>query len=122
MNKTINNEYLLYLKTDEWRNKRDKRLKIDNYTCQLCKCKHTPDNPLEVHHFTYHNIYKENVYVDLVTLCHRCHYSVHEMMNRITNEHGRHGWKDIICVPSENTNTLNKEILEKKSHALKHGR
>lgn len=89
--------YDLYLLTSTWREKADKRLGIDKYKCQMCGCEGTPQNPLQVHHLTYHNIYNENIDKDLVTLCKVCHTHVHNMMNRVTNsETGQRGWKDTL--------------------------
>lgn len=91
-------EYQEYLKTDKWNNKRKERLKIDNYQCCMCGCNGTMNNKLEIHHFTYRNIYNEDVYKDLLTLCSNCHKSVHYMMNRKTSADGKRGWKDELKI------------------------
>ena len=89
--------YDIYLLTNAWREKAEERLKIDKYKCQMCGCEGTAKNPLQVHHLTYHNIYKENPDKDLVTLCKACHRNVHNMMNRVTNRvTGQRGWKDTL--------------------------
>lgn len=91
------NKYEQYLLSEAWKQKRKQRLKIDNYKCQMCGCTGTMNNRLTVHHFTYHNLFNEDVEKDLVTLCQVCHKSVHRMMNRITDTRTmKHGWKDTI--------------------------
>lgn len=86
--------YDLYLLSPEWKYKRHKRLEIDRFRC--CMCGLAVPN-MNIHHFTYHNIYRENIETDLVSLCPKCHFLVHRMMNRITDvKTNRHGWKDTI--------------------------
>lgn len=97
--------YAEYLKSDRWREIAKKRLEIDNYECQMCGCKGTSINPLEVHHLSYAYIYHEDerVYQDLVTLCHCCHKQIHKAMERRTNEQGRRGWRDSSKIPQIHT-------------------
>ena len=91
--------YREYLKSDEWKRKRNRRIEIDGNRCQCCGCRGTMRNPLDVHHLTYHSIYHEDVDKDLVTLCRSCHQGMHSVMNRITNsETGQRGWKDSLSV------------------------
>lgn len=85
-------EYLQYLQTPEWKSKADKRREIDRGTCQLCGKK---TENLECHHLTYFHIKTEDPYVDLVSLCPRCHEAVHRMMCRVTSPDGRRGWSDL---------------------------
>lgn len=67
---TINpQQYDAYLKSAAWQEKRSARLKIDGYTCQLCR----RTTGLQVHHLNYENIYNEDIYRDLITLCKECH-------------------------------------------------
>lgn len=69
------------LHTTEWRNKREKILKRDNYRCVYCGRRHTK---LHVHH-KYYSAYPNGVLVDpwnypddaLITLCAYCHQRVH---------------------------------------------
>ena len=86
-------KYERYLLTAQWKAKAEARKQIDNYTCQMCGRR----EDLQVHHLTYHNIMREDVQKDLVTLCGDCHRRVHRMMCRITDTTtGRRGWKDDI--------------------------
>ena len=66
--------YLDYLQSPEWKAKAAKRREIDNNTCQLCGRQQAE---LEVHHISYFNLKSENPYVDLISLCPKCHESVH---------------------------------------------
>ncbi len=84
--------YQEYLLSDEWEQKARKRKAIDKGQCQMCG---TTEN-IHVHHLTYHNIFRENPYTDLVCLCEKHHQMVHRMMNRINDESGRRGWKDSL--------------------------
>ena len=61
-----------YLKSKEWQDIRDVRLKVDRYTCQGCG-RH---NELNVHHVTYERLGYERI-EDLITLCKRCHADTH---------------------------------------------
>lgn len=65
----------VYLSSDAWDSKRKQRLAIDNYTCQGCGCK----KPLEVHHITYINIFREEMR-DLVSVCRGCHQNIHDVL------------------------------------------
>ena len=102
-------EYVLYLKSDQWSQKRQQRLAIDDYTCQMCGCKGTQQNPLQIHHFTYHDATDEDVYKSLVTVCRDCHKMIHKMMCRKTDRYGRRGWKSdlptFVRPMFENVNT-----------------
>lgn len=88
-----NTEYLRYLSSDRWRKKAGERLKIDHFRCCMCGTMGTAINDLEVHHVSYRNIYNEDPYTDLVSLCRICHKSIHKMMERVTSPDGRRGWK-----------------------------
>lgn len=66
-------DYYEYLQTEEWKIKRNQRLKIDNYTCQNCGI-HTN---LQVHHLDYSTIFNESMN-DLITMCKPCHFKLHE--------------------------------------------
>jgi len=65
-------EYNDYLQSDEWKARRDYRLKKDGFRCAICG---TGKN-LQVHHITYERIQNELI-DDLVTLCESCHNGVH---------------------------------------------
>lgn len=69
---TMKKDYLDYLQSSKWQEKRIERLKMDNFRC--CRCGSPHD--VQVHHLTYKNIGNENVYEDLITLCDSCHESI----------------------------------------------
>ena len=65
--------YQGYLKSEEWRIRRDLIKSRDRYRCRLC---HSAES-LQVHHATYENrgAEKDN---DLITLCGECHAKFHQ--------------------------------------------
>ena len=64
--------YHRYLKTRDWRYKRDLVFERENGLCQGCK-----SEPIEeVHHLTYIHIFDELLY-ELVGLCENCHRKAH---------------------------------------------
>lgn len=101
-----NQRYYEYLQSEEWKAKAKQRLEIDGYVCQGCGAKGSSLNVLQVHHLTYHNVYNENVYTDLVTVCRSCHAILHNALNRTTSQEGMKGFKQNPNVPSINTFTL----------------
>lgn len=68
------NEYIEYLRSDKWKEKRLQRLKLDNFTCQICGVQ---NGKLDVHHTTYDTFGNESIY-DIITLCRNCHNKLHE--------------------------------------------
>jgi 5-methylcytosine-specific restriction endonuclease McrA len=65
----------VYLKSDEWKNKRENTLKRDNYTCVCCEEKAT-----QVHHINYNNVYQEKE-KQLISVCKSCHEGIHNFEN-----------------------------------------
>lgn len=105
--------YRAYINSPEWHEKKRLRMQIDGFVCQMCGCKGSKLNPLNVHHLSYHNIYHENVEKDLVTLCRSCHIGVHNMMNRITNSGtGQRGWKDQLSVSMVSYGEFQRQLAE----------
>lgn len=65
-------QYYQYLESDIWKKKVQMVKKRDAYICQACLI-----NPAQaVHHITYEHIYNEPLF-DLVSICHKCHSSIH---------------------------------------------
>lgn len=108
-------EYKEYLKSDKWRAIAKKRFEIDNYTCQMCGSRGTPNNPLEIHHLSYKHIGNEQnrIYEDLVCLCHICHKLLHNGMNRKTAPN-RRGWSNNQTIPKVNVYTISGQDLERR--------
>jgi 5-methylcytosine-specific restriction endonuclease McrA len=69
--------YYKYMRSPEWKAKRDEALKLANYTCTYCGRK-APKWPLEVHHLTYIRFGYEDVERDLRVLCVECHRAIHD--------------------------------------------
>ena len=106
-------KYREYLNSPEWHEKKRQRMQIDNFTCQMCGCKGSKLNPLNVHHMSYHHLYHEDVQKDLVTLCRSCHMGVHNMMNRVTNSYtGQRGWKDLLSVSMVSYSEFQRQLAE----------
>jgi hypothetical protein len=73
-------EYNRYLNSPEWRTKRDKVLKRDNYRCQCCL-----DNyATQVHHKSYEfvDLAGSEPCFDLVSVCTPCHDQIEEMKKK----------------------------------------
>lgn len=68
--------YNNYLKSNHWKNLRNKMLIENNYKCQ--KCRKTKEKyELQIHHKSYKNIGHEHK-KDLVLLCKECHKKKHK--------------------------------------------
>lgn len=74
-----NSYYSDYLTSPHWKQKREERLRIDNWKCQFCGS----ISNLNVHHLTYERKGRENAENDLITLCEHCHSRLHDQMKRI---------------------------------------
>lgn len=85
-NKKLSKNYLDYIKSKTWQIKRTERLKIDNFTCQICGNKRN----LNVHHLTYKNFKNENIYSDLITLCGKCHQKIEEEKIKLPQINKKH--------------------------------
>ena len=92
-------KYRKYLQSDKWRKIAKYRMQIDGYRCCMCGCAGTTRNKLETHHLTYARLQNENVWTDVLTLCHCCHKQLHKAMERITSPDGHRGWKDNPRIP-----------------------
>jgi hypothetical protein len=67
-----------YLKTPEWKEKRDMALKRDGYRCRACNS----SEDLNVHHRTYEQRGNEDLN-DLTTFCQSCHEHFHRKMSQM---------------------------------------
>jgi len=115
-------DYYEYLNSDEWKNKARARLQIDNYVCQGCGSRGNSLNMLQVHHLSYQNIYHEDIYHDLVTVCRSCHCILHNTLHRVINEQGQQGWKENSNIPSVNTFTLSGLDLNQRKGNLQNAK
>ena len=64
-----------YLKSEIWKETRNKILFRDNYTCQSCG---TKDTQLHVHHLSDYNRLGNERHEKLITLCPDCHTAWHQ--------------------------------------------
>lgn len=67
--------YREYLKTPEWQDMRERRLRAARYRCELCHSQGT----LHVHHKTYERRGEEYA-SDLIVLCSNCHAKFHDKL------------------------------------------
>jgi 5-methylcytosine-specific restriction endonuclease McrA len=66
--------YSEYMVSDEWRERRQKVLVRDKWTCQSClKARAT-----QVHHLTYKHVFQEPLF-DLISVCFDCHQTITEL-------------------------------------------
>ncbi len=85
-------EYENYMKSDEWKAKREERLQLDDQRCVCCgrpnglqKDGVTPI--LQVHHIHYKNLGHESM-EDIVSVCSGCHRKLHRYYKRFRS------WED----------------------------
>jgi 5-methylcytosine-specific restriction endonuclease McrA len=64
--------YEEYLRSSEWKERRELVIKRDGGLCQAC----LSEQATEVHHLTYDQIFKEYLF-DLVAVCRNCHERLH---------------------------------------------
>lgn len=85
--KRTSREYKIFMNSEKWRSIRNKRLEIDNYTCQCCGIHGNGNIYLEVHHLSYADFGgNEDVFKDLVSVCPSCHDKLHRLNERITED------------------------------------
>ncbi len=66
-------KYYQYLRSLEWKKKRQEAFKIHGKVCRNCGA----TERLEVNHKTYKNLFNEDIVNDLEILCHYCHCTYH---------------------------------------------
>jgi len=67
--KELSKEYIEYINSEKWREKRQIIAQRDNYTCRYCGKK---TKNFDVHHLTYAHLFDEPL-DDLVLVCRNCH-------------------------------------------------
>lgn len=70
-------QYNKYLKTEDWKIKREECFKLHLKRCFICRNK-----LVDVHHKTYKRIFKENIEIDLIPLCRNHHKEVHDFSKK----------------------------------------
>lgn len=72
-------QYSEFLKRLEWKNKKEKILRRDWYTCKKCGYVGIEgDGDLHVHHLWYYGRPWDVPDTALVTLCNNCHKKIHK--------------------------------------------
>lgn len=75
--------YNRYIRSDEWKQKEQERMNVDDNKCVMCgRPSEKTRHGLQVHHITYNNLGNEDIMSDLVTLCAPCHKKMHNYLNR----------------------------------------
>lgn len=72
--KSRKEKYYDYISSDDWRLKREQCFLHRWKVCQKC----WNESNLQVHHWTYQRLFKENM-ADLFVLCWNCHIKLHEL-------------------------------------------
>lgn len=70
-------KYHKYLKSDEWKSKKDTLISQRGLKCERCD-KNLVNFTFDIHHLTYKNIFNEQL-EDLQILCRPCHERVHNL-------------------------------------------
>ena len=65
-------EYIEYLKSDDWKERRKYLMELAGWLCSKCGNKAT-----QLHHIKYDNIGDEELDVDVIALCNDCHDEIH---------------------------------------------
>lgn len=65
--------YLAYIRSPQWRQKREKSFQVHGRVCNRCPSKHR----LQCHHLTYKRLGDERVETDIEILCFDCHNEEH---------------------------------------------
>jgi len=65
-------EYIDYLKSEDWKERRKYLMELADYICSKCGAKAT-----QLHHLNYNNIGNEELDVDVIPLCNDCHKRIH---------------------------------------------
>lgn len=68
-------KYDAYLKTPQWKSKRQRVLERDKHLCQACLRR----TATQAHHLTYEHIFNEPLF-DLIAICEICHKGLHPHM------------------------------------------
>ena len=95
----MNQEYKTYIHSKEWFAKREEAFNFHNKECKKCGI----TKKLHVHHKTYKRFKNEDIKIDLVPLCRRCHKQVHKFCKRrnIDLYHGTEQFLDGKIKPSK---------------------
>ena len=71
-------KYKEYIHSEEWIEKRKEAFRFHGKECDKCGA----NKRLHIHHKTYKRLGNENVEIDLVPLCYKCHKKVHKFCKK----------------------------------------
>jgi len=74
-------EYIEYLKSEDWKERRQELMEQAGWVCSECGEKAT-----QLHHVNYNNIGMEELEDDVIAICNDCHNKIHEK--------GEYGYED----------------------------
>lgn len=97
--------YIKYIQSAEWFEKRDSRLRYDDSKCRTCGSRVN----LEVHHITYERLGDE-LLEDLITLCKECHQAITSVIRR-----RRYNDQPVTVIPIKKEMVVNYEENESKT-------
>jgi len=75
--------YKDYLKSNQWLKKKNQVKYWHGHRCLICRKKR-----VDIHHKTYKRIFNEDKKIDLVPLCRKHHFGIHDL----SKETGEHIW------------------------------
>ena len=67
-------EYIEYLQSEDWRERRKYLMELTGWICSKCGGKAT-----QLHHLKYDNLGNEELDIDVIALCNDCHNEIHEI-------------------------------------------
>jgi 5-methylcytosine-specific restriction endonuclease McrA len=112
-------QYMEYLKSDQWKEKRQAVLERDGNKCMLCG---DSDTVLNAHHNSYDNVGDEPL-GDLITLCCECHKHYHLL--HAQDDRGYHDLQSQyrtllydVCSAMEIVKTMPRRYLELTTYIL----
>ena len=76
-------EYIEYLKSAEWNERRKMFMEEADWICSECGAKAT-----QLHHLSYDNLGEEELDIDVVALCKECHEDIHDRSGEDYGEYG----------------------------------
>jgi len=76
-------EYIDYLKSDDWRERRIELMEEANHECSICG-----DKATQLHRLNYNNLGFEEIDIDLIAVCNKCYKEIH---NKEDDEYGTYG-------------------------------
>lgn len=83
----MNNFYITYLRSEDWKIRRKELMEEASNTCSECG-----DKATELHHLNYKNLGFEILGVDVIALCKRCHEDIHLLKGKVKEYGSYKSW------------------------------